>query len=943
MTNTIPSAAERIVERLSKEFDVGPESIARIVIAVEEGTEPARLAYHPTETRANAHGERMPPDRVYGIARRLEELKILEEHRSVALAKLEGAGKLDENTRERALRSMRLGELDELLAVHGLSAGAMTGQQARANKAREQGLEELATMLRERKIPEGQDLYAAAEAFVSEEKGIADAKAALDGAKAILVQDVAADSKLLSLLREQKLKVNKIGNGKLPKGLQPLIKIEKKATAIRAREFLAIKRGIRQGLLELKLSLAEERAHQLLAEHFVSDLHDPSDPLRSFWDSLLREVWIDVLRPRVEHDLIEGLRERSEHIALQVFAERYADLLDQPAVGRRRVLGILPSLHKPARLAAVDEGGRVLHRASLDLSKAENLEAAKTQLLEMLQRFAPEYIALGNGFGFRDTEAWLMEAMVGLEKRPQLIIVDEAGSAEVAKRKRSKQELAARRATILARRAQHPLIEWARVDVSSVPLGEGSDEVHQGHLSRRLGDVRSQMLHERGLDLAEAQEDTLELLTGISSEIAHELQKQRNAKDGPKKLADFVGKGAITEEAMEAASPFLRFTGSEEPLDQLRIPLSLYGLVDESATLLSLTRAQLLEQKELVGRIEASKLANDQRSEGLVSFVLHELRGPHIVQQRRYEDVKFREGVQSLDQLEIGMELQGRILRLLDFGAFVDLGLASGGLLHVSQLANHFVDDPLQIVHPGQVVTVRVLEFDKNKGRISLTMREGDIEKIPQTLGDIASNKRRPSARVVDPKERREQRGDRGPSSRFDSQGGRRSGQRRDSGGRAGPGGAGGRGGPGGRGGRDERRGRRGDDRDVPFRRGQGGYVVESENLSEEIQKDRGAKGELKSFAALAGLFGSGDDKKPEAKKEEPKRAEAPKPEAVEAQPETPQAETPQAPASEEPKAESAPAAAPAAGTNEDAPQENPTPSPEAPEGEQKPFGEDFV
>jgi uncharacterized protein len=932
MTDTIPSAAERIVLRLSKEFDETPEHIAQLVIAINEGCSAPRLAWHPEETRAYSGDRRMSPERVHDIARRFEEIKLLEEHRSVAFSKLEAAGRLDETLQQAVLRASNLQTIDRLLAEQGIGGSLVPAYVQGAAEARDKGLEALAAMIRDKQLPEGKAPLDAAADFVNAERGLADATQVLEACKPLLVEFIASDDAMLERFFDQALHCKMQPGRKLPKELGELSKLEKPARQIGAREFLLIKRGVRESLLELRLAMSDEKAHQLLAEHFVADMHDPSDPLRAYWDSLLREAWMQVLRPRIEGELFERLRERSERIALDRFVGRYESLLATPGVGQRRVLGVLPSIRKPARLAVVDEQGHVLHRSTLDFGNAEKKEAATATLRELLQKHEISVVALGNGVGFRDTEGFLLEAFAGIEQRPQLLVLDEAGSVEVAKKRRSKQELAVRRATIIARRAQNPLHEWSRVEPNNTPLGEGASEVHQGHLARRLADVRSIALHRAGVDLATAHEDVLVLLDGMDGKSAHELQRLRNSKDAPSSLEGYVEKSEITAETMARVSPYLRHSGSENPLDNRRIPTSLYGLVDECATLLGLTREQLLEQPDALTRLDVQQLANDQRSIHTVRQVVKELGStPQPAPDAGFEPVAWRSDLQSIEQLEIGMELRGRVLRLLEFGAFVDIGLPSGGLLHVSQLANHFVDDPSQVVQEGQAVTVRVLDVDKSKGRVSLTMREGDIQKIPRTLGDMASGKNRPSARVVERGERVE----RGPSSRFDQRSGRdddgprrggRGGPRRGGRDEGGRGGRGGPGGPGGRGGergdRGPRRGRRDDDRDVPFRRGQGGYVVESDDLQEEIKADRGAKGELKSFAALTGMLRGDDKPKEDQPKDDTPKADPPKQE--EKQPEEPQREEAQANAPQE-----------------NAPQEQP-PS-DTDQEEKKPFGEDFV
>ena len=587
---------------------------------------------------------------------------------------------------------------------------------------------------------------------------------------------------------------------------------------------------------------------------------------------------------------------------------------------------MLPAIRRPARFALIDAEAKSIANLKLSpMSNADTRATDRAKLRDFVEKNGVEVIALGSGPGCREFEQFVLEAIEGLEARPQMVTVSEENA--LGMQKRAKGDMGAKKASALARRAQDPLYEWSRIDPIQAPLGDLRDEVYQSPLVRRLESVREDVLHHVGLDVARATTDSLALIGGMGRENALKVLLERDSAGGLTSLNSLLEKQHIGASVLDDAAPFLRLETSSEALDSLRIPPSQYGLVDEIAASLSLTKAQLLEKPSELERLQHEAFARDDVPKGVFRVILDELREPSRDPRKTAAECSYS-GHKSAGELEMGTELQGRVMRLADFGAFVDIGVAPAGLLHVSQMAEHYVDDPSKIVRPGQIVTVRVLENEVGKGRLSLTMRKGDIRKVPRTLGDSASGKRRPSAMVV-------KRGSK-DDERFQKTG--RFEQAR--------GGGRGRGGKPGerRGGGERGRGRRDGGRDFGGRgdRIRGNFTVESAEIAETVNAERGYGGELKSFAALAALSSDGGSGKKKGKQDKKGKKKPGKPEAQAPEAQAPEAQATEKPAEKaatKPEASEAPASPPPA-TPDAAPSEGAG----GDESAKKPdFGSDFV
>ena len=965
----VPPLQDRVLDRLSTEFDSNREQLATLLSRLDAGYRIPYLARYRVEEFPGASEERL-----LEIAHRAEEVRMLEERRTHILEELGKQGNLNEELTARLLACHDISNLEKIFRPYRPKT-----RPTAADAAREAGLGPLAMALEHRSLAEGKTPLESAQDYVDAERGIDTAQKALDGAKAILIEKIRQDGELLGKLRPNTLKVTPKSPGRgLPREFRAYAKYEKPCHSVAWPDFLNIRKGQRENHLEVHLSLTEEKAHLILADVYAKDL-EASDPLRNFYDSMLREAWHQVLRPTCEQAFTRELKEQADRSALHSYCKEYRAALMAPAVGRKKVCGVLPAIRKATRCTIIDETGQIIAHQSLHPLRKEHRAEAGLGLQKLLQEHGVQVLALGGGPGCREIESFLMEAVADLPERPQILIADEAGTMILARRELSRLDLSTRKAAIIARRIQSPLDAWTRLEPEAIHLGPAQEEVHQGHLKKALEDVRESCLHTVGLDLATCSEESLAHIVGMDRlKAAKTLAAMKAGK--LETLHSLVDLNILKEQDYEQCAGFVRFEASKEALDSTRIEPRRYDLVEAMAASIGLSKAQLLEQKDEIDKIKLAPFEKDDVSRGTLKWILKELRGQIHDPRPAFEFIRFDPACRRLDDLQMGQEVQGRILRIADFGAFVDIGVTSGGLLHVSQMSDHYVGNPHRLFHPGQVLNLRVLEVNKNDSRLSLTLRSGEIQKVQRTLGDFASGKRRPGAVVVGRGQESEsparhrfserqggggqrghQGGGRGAPGRQGGGGGGRPGGGRPGGGR--PGGGrpeGGRGRPGGR--RDgERRGGRGG----PGGRDRGGsqrnYITESEDLKQSIAEDRGEKGELKSFSALAGLIGKDSGGEDQGKKsnsgKKPSPAEIPTPEV---RPETtPQEDAKGAPESAPTKAADESAGQPSEGAKDGKLPSTPESSGDLPskegakssspkgeesaESKKERFGEDFV
>ncbi len=690
-----------------------------------------------------------------------EHAREIEQRREFILAAIREREGVPEKLRKRIERCRDRTELEYLYEPH------RPPRKTPGRLARDMGLDPLADAYLGNEAPDGS-------AFVDPAKGVGSAEEALRGAREILAERFAVDPEVRGAALRALEKEGTIGGvpvpgrENLPQRLRGLVASEERLGRIPSHRLLALRRAEREGMLTIRATLPDERVVAAIEQRFLPKEAKPE--VKAFLDQAAAAA-VRLLKPAVLEDGMRRARLRSEEEAIGVYAQNLHDLLLFPPAGARRVLGIDPAPRGPVPFACVDERGNHLESARLrpfDKDEAKRAEAREA-LLRLVQTHAIEAIALGNGQGRHEVEAFLRETLEPLgDGLPPVVIVSESGIGAYASGPVGRGELQplavpVRGAVSLARRLIDPMAELVKLDPRQAAAGQFQEEIEPGHLSRALRDAVESCVNRVGVDVNRAPAAQLANVCGFTPSAARALADHREAH-GPFRSREAVrALPFITANAFEQAGGFLRVFGGEDPLDATGVHPDHAPVVRRIAEKTGRAPADLIGNADLLADLVAEDFADERCPPATVAAVILELLESGKDPRPPLELVRRPAGVRSTSDLAPGLQLPGRVTNVTNFGAFVDVGVQQDGLVHVSELADHFVKDPTTVVHVGQTVQVRVLGVDGESGRISLSMKSGvgrgegaerrprgDGERTDEGRGGAARRPRRPSDRRPD-------------------------------------------------------------------------------------------------------------------------------------------------------------------------------------------------
>ncbi|MEO3788359.1 Tex family protein [Actinocorallia sp. B10E7] len=659
------------------------------------------------------------------LEERLRYLRELEERRAAVLESVRSQGKLTEELEARLLTADSKARLEDLYLPY------KPKRRSKAQTAREAGLEPLALTLLE---DPSQDPKALAAGFVGEQ--VADEAAALEGARAILVERFSEDGELIGELRERMWTggrlISRVVEGKEEAGAKfsDYFDFAEPFTALPSHRVLAMFRGEKEKVLELVLEPEEpvegpSSFERRIAQRF--DIADRGRPADRWLLDAVRWAWRTRIQVHVGSDLRARLWEAAEEEGVRVFAANLRDLLLAAPAGTRPTMGLDPGLRTGVKVAVVDATGKVVATDTIyPHEPRRQWDASLATLAKLVKAHGVELIAIGNGTASRETDR-LAGELVKLMPDTTKIMVSEAGASVYSASAYASQELpdldvSLRGAVSIARRLQDPLAELVKIDPKSIGVGQYQHDLAENKLSRSLGAVVEDCVNAVGVDVNTASVPLLTRVSGISTGLAESIVAHRDA-NGPfrtrRALRDVPRLGP---KAFEQCAGFLRIPGGDDPLDSSAVHPEAYPVVRR---ILDSTGSDL---KTLIGSRTLSSLrpqdfVDDTFGLPTVTDILAELEKPGRDPRPAFKTAAFKDGVEKLTDLEPGMLLEGVVTNVAAFGAFIDVGVHQDGLAHVSQLSNSFVSDPREVVKPGDVVRVKVLEVDLQRKRISLTLR----------------------------------------------------------------------------------------------------------------------------------------------------------------------------------------------------------------------------
>ena len=752
MDSTAQSINSSINQRIAHEIGARQAQVVAAIDLLDGGaTVPFIARYRKEVTDGLDDGQ------LRTLEDRLRYLRELEQRREAILASIQEQGKLTPELTAVIKAAETKTRLEDLYLPFKVK------RRTKGQIAREAGLEPLAdALLAEPTLNPDDEAKKYLNGDSEEGQKITDVKAALDGAKFILMEKFAENAELVGQLRDflqaQGQASARLIAGKESDGgkFRDYFEYDELLSKMPSHRALAIFRGRNEGVLSVAVTVGESVPGSAKVVHpceaMVAKFWGIADQGRA-GDQWLKEVvhwtWQVKLLGHLETDLLGEVRERAEQGAIQVFADNLKDLLLAAPAGQKATIGLDPGLRTGVKVAVVDGTGKVLdHCAIFPTPPQKKLQEAEAVLLKLCQQHNVGLIAIGNGTGSRETEKFVKQV---LKSHPQLsaqsVMVNEAGASiysasEFAAQEFPELDVTVRGAISIARRLQDPLAELVKIDPKSIGVGQYQHDVSQVQLARSLDVVVEDCVNAVGVDVNTASAPLLARVSGLSQTIANNIVEFRDSNGAFVSRTGLKAVPRLGAKTYEQAAGFLRIVGGKNPLDGSAVHPESYAVVKKIAQRNGLDMPALIGNSSFLRDVKAADYVDEQFGLPTVIDIISELDKPGRDPRPEFKAARFQEGVEKIGDLQPGMVLEGVITNVTHFGAFVDIGVHQDGLVHISALSNRFVKDPREVVKAGDVVKVKVLEVDAKRQRIGMTMRLDDELPDPEATNSPGAGRR---------------------------------------------------------------------------------------------------------------------------------------------------------------------------------------------------------
>ncbi|MDD2959193.1 MAG: Tex family protein [Lachnospiraceae bacterium] len=713
-----------ILKTLAQELEVKHWQVEAAVKLIDDGNTIPFISRYRKEATGSLNDEVLRK-----LYERLNYLRNLEEKKSQVIATIEEQGKMTPELRA------QIGNAGTLVAVEDLYRPYRPKRRTRATIAKEKGLEPLANIILLQMTKKSLEEEAAA--FVSEEKGVESVKDALDGAKDILAEMVSDEADYRTRIRKMTVQegrlVSEAKDEKAESVYEMYYHYEELVTKTAGHRILALNRGEKEKFLTVKLEAPEEK----ILEYLERQLITKDNPNTT---AVLREVAADsykrLIAPAIEREIRSDLTEKAEDGAIAVFGKNLEQLLMQPPIANQVVLGWDPAFRTGCKLAVVDATGKVLDTTVIyptAPTTPAKIAAAKETLKKMISKYHVTLFSVGNGTASRESEQIIVDLFKEIPEKVQYVIVNEAGASVYSASKLATEEfpnfdVGQRSAASIARRIQDPLAELVKIDPKSIGVGQYQHDMNQKKLGEALSGVVEDSVNKVGVDLNTASVSLMEYVSGISKAIAKNIVTYREENGKFQDRRQLLKVAKLGPKAYEQCAGFLRIQGGKNPLDASSVHPESYDAAEKllarlGYTLQDVTAGNLKGISKKLG--DGKKLAAELGvGEITLQDIVKELEKPGRDPREEMPKPVLRSDVLDMKDLTPGMVLKGTVRNVIDFGAFVDIGVHQDGLVHISQLSNKkFVKHPLEVVSVGDIVEVKVLSVDLAKKRIALTMK----------------------------------------------------------------------------------------------------------------------------------------------------------------------------------------------------------------------------
>ena len=713
----------QIYKKIADELNIRESQVEATVKLIDDGNTIPFIARYRKEVTGNLSDEILRD-----LGERLTYLRNLEKRKEEIVRLIDEQGKLTDELTTKIASTMVLSELEDIYRPY------KPKKRTKATIAKEKGLEPLANIIYLQ--AEKRNIFEVAKEFINEEKGVKSEEDAIQGALEIIAENIADNAdyrkKIKSFcFREAVITSKNAKEEKSPYEMyydykEPILKIP-------SHRILAINRGEKEEFLKVKIEKPDDKILDYLKKQIIKDYKSQFNELLT---NAIEDSYKRLIEPSIEREIRNDLTERSEEKAIKVFGKNAKQLLLQPPIKGMTVMGFDPAYRTGCKIAVIDQTGKLLATTTVYPTEPQNdVDGAKKELKALINKFNINMIAIGNGTASRESEAFVSQLIKEVDKELYYAIVSEAGASVYSASKLATEEypdinVSLRGAISIARRLQDPLSELVKIDPKAIGVGQYQHDVNQKKLSESLTGVVEDAVNSVGVDINTATPSLLSYVSGINGTIAKNIVKYRDENGEIKQRKDLLKVPKLGQAAFKQCAGFIRVFDGKNPLEVTAVHPESYEVAEKLLTSLGYSvdnlkdKSKLEEIKNALEKVDITKKAEELNVGSLtLKDIIEELSKPGRDPREELPKPILRSDVLKFDDLQEGMELTGTVRNVIDFGAFVDIGVKHDGLVHISEMADRYIKNPSEVVSVGDIVKVKVLSIDREKQKVSLTMK----------------------------------------------------------------------------------------------------------------------------------------------------------------------------------------------------------------------------
>lgn len=710
-----------VEQRIAELLGLKPWQVKAVLDLISEGATVPFMARYRKEKTGN-----LDEVEIGKIKDEAERIDVLQKRKQTVLEKIEELGKLTPELRKSIEACTEISQVEDLYLPY------KARRKTRADVAREKGLEPLAKELFDQK---NQRILNQLDQFLNDQ--VTSEEEALAGARDIIAEWINEDAEIRASLRDlfenQATISSKAARGKKDDAeaqkFRDYFEYSEPLRRCPSHRFLAMNRGVDLGFLKVSVEPEEERAIALLKRKFLKGYSELTDQVKL----AMNDAYSRLLQPSLENEMLSLFKEKSDEDAISVFALNAQQLLLASPVGQKAMMALDPGFRTGCKLVCLSATGDLVFNSTIYPHEPQREVVKSKQILfDAIKKYYVEAIAIGNGTAGRETLSFVNDALSEAKMTQDISVymVNEAGASiysasEAAREEFPNQDVTVRGAISIGRRLMDPLAELVKIDPKSIGVGQYQHDVNQTLLSKRLQSVVESAVNKVGVNLNTASKHLLSYVSGLGPSLAQNIVNYRKENGAFKSRLELKKVPRLGDKAFEQCAGFLRVRDGKNPLDNSSVHPERYAVIEQMSKDLGVKVHDLIGREELIEKIEAKNYVNEKESLGLLTLqdILQELKKPGLDPRGEAQNIVFEDGVKSINDLEIGMELNGIVTNVTNFGAFVDIGVKQDGLVHISQLSKQFIKHPSEAVSLGQQLKVRVTEVDLQRKRIGLTAK----------------------------------------------------------------------------------------------------------------------------------------------------------------------------------------------------------------------------